>query len=399
MPAPRKAFFLGIPSVSVHKSLTPLLRELAEKGEHIYYFNRNDFYDDLDGYINFIAYPDNFRGYDTSLLDSSTTYFDLAEMLLESSDTVMDFLQRQVFSLQPHYIMYSHLALWGKLLALKNGLTPIGLHTTFILDPQIMLPFFRRQKKEQGGGTDINKMLRLQRNYHKLYRQLGLSGTPDIWDAYVNRGELNIAFIHPALQPQPELLLPVFRFVGYALQPVAKDNFPRLVYVSMGTIFNEDVSFFRTCIDVLKKMELPAYISIGNKIDREDLGEVPSNIIIAPYFPHQLELLSQAIFFITRGGMASVHEALGTATPMLVIPVIPEQQITAASLVKLQAGLSIQPSSVNADTLANAMQHLLSNRYRYSNNIKLLAAQLRDDFSPTYAASEYILGHLHSMHL
>lgn len=149
-----------------------------------------------------------------------------------------------------------------------------------------------------------------------------------------------------------------------------------LVYVSLGTIFTRDIPFYRLCIEVLKDFTLPAILSIGDKIEAEELGEVPDHIRIET-FSNQAAILKDAALFITHGGMASVHEAVYTSTPMIVIPAIPEQVATAESVETLGIGIQLQPGSITGELLHSSIKAILDNHRHYINNLDALAENLQ----------------------
>ncbi|HLZ88022.1 MAG TPA: amino acid adenylation domain-containing protein, partial [Puia sp.] len=144
-----------------------------------------------------------------------------------------------------------------------------------------------------------------------------------------------------------------------------------LVYVAMGTILNKDVELYRTCIGVLSQVGYRAILSVGSKVDMVQLGPMPASIRAAEYVD-QRAVLTEAALFITRGGMASVHEAIHTLTPMIVIPVIPEQQMTAERIQELGIGIVLPPGQVTGESLQSAIRQILTNRQGYIERIKAL---------------------------
>ena len=60
-------------------------------------------------------------------------------------------------------------------------------------------------------------------------------------------------------------------------------------------------------------------MSIGNKTEISDLGNIPKNFIVKNYVP-QTELLKYTKLFITHGGMNSTHEGIYNGVPLVVIP-------------------------------------------------------------------------------
>src|SRR2546423_1983193 len=92
----------------------------------------------------------------------------------------------------------------------------------------------------------------------------------------------------------------------------------------MGSIFNDNISFYRDCISLFKKTDYQIIISLGHRLSVKDLPEVPKNVIVKNHMP-QLEILQKADLFITHAGMNSINESLYYGVPMILIPQMYEQ--------------------------------------------------------------------------
>ena len=391
-----KGFFFGLPSVSVHNTLTPVARALAASGHDLVYYNSTEF-GVLEGMpYRFIPYPSYFDGYYAGRIDKDTSYFQFGGILLGAANGLLDFLLEEAGRERPDFIMHSHLAVWGKLLARRLGLPAITLYSTFVLDQRIMLPFFRRKNNGKSDATGkVHEAIGFHRKYHTIYERLGLQGKPDLWDIYINKGQLNISFILEPFQPSRSLFGEEFRFVGY---PRAAERFdeshdpsPReLIYVAMGTIVNKDLPLYSLCLEVLSECPHPAIVSLGPGIDPAGLGPIPGHVHVVS-FTDQREVLEKAAVFITRGGMASVHEAVYARTPMIVIPVIPEQQLTAEKIEELGIGLHLSGDTLTREDLRAALERILAERDQFAGRMavlgknilgppQLLACRLINDF-------------------
>lgn len=376
-----KGLFFGLPSVSVHNTLTPVIRALAASGHDLVYYNSAEFRSSEGMPYRFIPYPARFDGYYAGRIDKDTSYFQFGGILLGAADGLLDFLLEEARRERPDHILHSHLAVWGKLLARRLGLPAITLYSTFVLDQRIMLPFFRRINAGKPNGTGkVHEAVGFQRKYQSLYARLGIEGKPDLWDVYINKGQLNISFILETFQPLRALFGDSFRFVGYPLacERPSADPTPsgrELIYVAMGTITNKDIPLYRTCLDVLRECPLPAIVSLGPGIDPAEFGRIPGRIRVVP-FADQQEVLEKAAVFITRGGMASVHEAIGARTPMIVIPLIPEQQVTAERIRELGIGLHLSGDTLTRDKLRAALEQILSAREGFAGRIAALSESM-----------------------
>ena len=80
-----------------------------------------------------------------------------------------------------------------------------------------------------------------------------------------------------------------------------------VIFISMGTVVNEQAAFYRLCFEALKDVNATVVLSVGKKVKIEDLRPVPENFIIRDYVP-QVQLLEHVDVFFTHGGMNSSSE-------------------------------------------------------------------------------------------
>jgi MGT family glycosyltransferase len=186
---------------------------------------------------------------------------------------------------------------------------------------------------------------------------------------------LNIVCILKALQPQPELLGNDFTFVGFPAPLHQAPTEKKVIYVSMGTVLTGDAALYRTFLNVLREVDIQAILSVGSKVNIAELPAPPDHIRLSP-FVDQVAVLREAVLFISHGGMASVHEAIHTLTPMIVIPVIPEQQITAERIQELGIGLHIPAEQLSESRLRAAIEEILRNRDQYVHTLRALVAAI-----------------------
>lgn len=135
----------------------------------------------------------------------------------------------------------------------------------------------------------------------------------------------------------------------------------------------------RDKMDVILKTlgKLPQEVLM--KGDRESFpANLPKNIHVQDWYP-QLELLCHPNikFFITHGGLMSMQEAAHCGTPVLGIPVFPDQILSMSNYISKGAGLSLTYDEIYAEQLEEASQQLLINK-SYSAAAKKLSILFRD---------------------
>ena len=377
-----KGLFLCLPSHSVSNTLLPLIESLCAAGYEMLVYNTANFQPKDDTAYTFKPYPPYEGGYQTHLLHTNLSLFQFGEVLMDTAGSLMDFLLEEVEQERPDFVLHSHLAVWGKLLAQYYQLPAVSLFTTFVLDPAIMLPYLK-QNGNRSAASSFNLFEGKQffQKSKNVLDKLQLAHKPDIWDMYINREALNISFILEDFQIQPELLDASHAFVGFPIRIPHAEISHQLIYVSLGTIFNQHTAFFQLCVQVLTHQEQETVISIGKHVKRESLGELPPHITALP-FVKQIETLKKTAVFITQGGMASVQEAVYTLSPMIVVPGIPEQQLTAKRIEELGIGIHLPMEKVNTDSLSSAIRHLQDKHATYVSNMLALLEKAPKDFAP-----------------
>jgi len=371
-----KALFFSLPSVSVVRTLTPIIEEIAASGYEVIYYNHSKSRPagTEAASFTFRPYSGSADNYYAEKIDEHTSYFQFGEILMDMAAGLMDFLLAEAEKEKPDLIIHSHLAVWGKLLAKHCGIPAMTLYTTFVLDKDIMLPFFRKINAGKNSSLNsVNEGLGFYRKSQQLYSKLGLKEKPDLWDVYINKGDLNISYILGDFQPRREILGPEYHFAGHP-SLLAEPGKPerKFIYVSMGTILNKELAFYKLCLEALSDLDIDCIISAGSMVDITALGPVPDHIKILP-FVDQPAVLGESILFLSRGGMASLHEAIRSLTPMIVVPVIPEQQVTAERIEELGIGIRLFAEQLTKEALLEAIQHMLANRDTYIHNMKQLA--------------------------
>src|SRR5262249_40511123 len=155
----------------------------------------------------------------------------------------------------------------------------------------------------------------------------------DPQDIFMHAEPLTIVFIPKAFQPEGDTFDQRYIFVGPSiLQRHENNNFPLdklsnelpILYISLGTVFNNQPNFFKLCFEAFGKQPWQVVLSIGRYVDPTALGPIPDNFLVSSYVP-QLEILPRTQVFVTHGGMNSTMESLYYGVPMVVIPQMIEQ--------------------------------------------------------------------------
>jgi zeaxanthin glucosyltransferase len=133
-----------------------------------------------------------------------------------------------------------------------------------------------------------------------------------------------------------------------------------LIYASMGTILNGQAEVFRTiATGVAKHKGVQLVLSIGDQLEPEQIGPVPSNAIIVKRAP-QLELLKLASVCITHSGVNTVLESLAQGVPQVAIPVTFDQPGIAARIAYHKTGVVTSLDKLSSAHLSTLLGEVLS---------------------------------------
>lgn len=187
-------------------------------------------------------------------------------------------------------------------------------------------------------------------------------------------GELYIDICPPAIQ------LPEARAIPHVLpmRPVdfgsdadstlpgwmdASPELP-LVYVTLGTVFNDAIDVFATILEGLRGEPVRILVTVGENTDPAALGSEPANVHVGRYIPQSV-VLRHCDLLISHAGSGAVLGAIKAGVPMLAIPQGADQFMNAAQLVAAGFGLRLLPGEFRADSVRQAARRLLQDeRFR-----------------------------------
>ena len=129
----------------------------------------------------------------------------------------------------------------------------------------------------------------------------------------------------------------------------------KIIYVSLGTIFNQNEAFYRRLIAELAMSEYFVLIANSAQAQMPIFRQLPSNIWVSTRVD-QRAVLQEASLFITASGNNSVAEAIYYGVPCLLAPQQGEQELTARRMVALGFGLLYQEREPLLKQVKQALQ-------------------------------------------
>jgi MGT family glycosyltransferase len=186
-------------------------------------------------------------------------------------------------------------------------------------------------------------------------------------EIFDGQGDLNLVMMQKRLVPNYESFDDErFVFTGVQIGKrsafgswTAPDNGKPLLYSSLGTSFNNWPEYYPILFEAVCGLDINVFAALGS-IEPESLHDVPANVELGKMVP-QLDILSQASVFITHAGMGGTGEAIYYGVPMIAIPQMDEQAITARRIETLGLGLAFpDKNAITAQTLRAAIERLLN---------------------------------------
>ncbi len=391
-----KGVFFGFPVHGHTHPTLPVVRRLVDQGEEITYYSSPAFQEQI------LQVGASYRKYENNFLEDPRKFLStlsrLPYLMMEAVESVIENELPRLEGDRYDYLIHDAMAPWGKCLAELTGLPAISSMTTFALNKRVVSLGRGLYRPRVSTGRFLAKTYSIFRSLRvrKRIRTRFKTRHPHLMELYFCPEQINLVFTSRRFQPFSESFDDTFRFVGASLgdrgpQPSsdwkAAGSGP-LVFVSMGTLFNDQPDLYRCFFRVLKRMPYRVVAAVGQRVSPDELGELPESWHIRPFVP-QLEVLPRSVLFISRGGMNSVSEALYFGKPLLIVPHLLEQAIIARRVTDLGAGLALSASELTPQKLRKSINELLFNP-EYAAAARELGKGLREGGGASRAAHEIL---------
>ena len=388
------ALFFNIPYHGHVDATLPLVRELTRRGDHITYYSSAAFRSAIE------RAGATFRGIDpyfTEQTPADTNLVRFANTLIRGAQEMLPTLLAETRANPPDYIVFDSLCIWGRCVAEALRIPAIAsistlvyphslLHRKILTSMLVTLPNMVRMLAQ--GRREFREFNAISRRLHMTYHisKVGLN------NAFRNLADLNIVYSISELQAWPDAFDDRFCFVGPGLAGrVETTSFPfdelgeqPMIYISLGTVFNDSADFYRHCFAAFADSNWQVVLSGGEKTDARRLGAIPDNFIVRPFVP-QLQVLRHAALFVTHCGMNSVNEGLFAGVPLLMVPQAADQFLIAQRLQRLGVGIMLHRDQMSAERLRKAATTILADP-TFQQRAAALGALLRQAGGPTAAA-------------
>jgi MGT family glycosyltransferase len=375
------AVILNLPEHGHMNATYPVVQELVRRGERVIYYATEPFRGAVEATgAEFASYKEAFEA-----PAHVGGLYSVMAFLMGYAERILPSLLKRLSDDPPDYLLIDSMCIWGALLGQITGIPAIMMSSVLVPNPDTVSPaamlelaYGRAPKEVILHGIDaLNTYLLTSQRIDRLYR----TESPDIVQFFANRQDCNILFTSREFHLAGDTYGDAYRFVGPSVALSGEEDaglIPQgdgpLIYISLGTIFNQQVEFYRTCFGAFGDSRFRVVLSIGAKVDRELLGPAPDNFVVREFVP-QLSVLEKASLFITHAGMNSASEALWHGVPLLMFPQHGDQYLVAARVSELGAGLTLTPDDAQPRRLRE-----LADRVIQDGSFRAEARRIGDSF-------------------
>ncbi|MCM3768612.1 macrolide family glycosyltransferase [Neobacillus niacini] len=339
-----------------------VVQELISRGEEVVYFTIEDFRERVEKTGATVKTFDAQKFISAFISGGRKNLLERINGLLRTADIMIPSVLEQIEGERFDYIIHDSMFGCGRLLAQILKLPAVNSCTSFAQSEASFNHMFKQLEKNIPTDT-FDEYKRLSAAVEEKYGVRIHSP----YEVFCNPAPLTIVYTIRELQPSIEEFDQSYKFVGPSITSRQTDgNFDltlikgkSLIYISLGTVFNQAVDFYRLCFHAFGNTEHTVIMSIGGKVQPSELGEIPENFIVKNYVP-QMEILKQTKLFITHGGMNSVHEGLYFGVPLIVIPQSADQPAIAEQVAHIGAGIQLQMQTLTANQLLEAVDRVLN---------------------------------------
>lgn len=201
-------------------------------------------------------------------------------------------------------------------------------------------------------------------------------------EIFDGQGDLNLVMMQKRLVPNYETFDDSFVFTGVQIGKrstfgtwQAPDNGKPLLYSSLGTAFNNWPEYYPILFDAVRDLDINVFAALG-AIDPDSLTDVPANVELGKMVP-QLDILSQASVFITHAGMGGTGEAIYYGVPMIALPQMDEQAITARQIEKNGLGFALLDKKEITSGMLKEKIEILLNDLSYKEKVDEFSADMK----------------------
>lgn len=332
----------------------PGLGELVKRGHRVRFLASSSFAATIGDVVEAVPYTSPMDSVRAELADMAT----VLPKMLDEARTAYAVLERLVAQRRPDVVIADVLSSSGWLLSRAHGIPLIRTWPVFASNSEFSL----HKDYESRADTD-ESMAAFFGDVAGFLHEIGVAATVAPEQFFDNEAERNIVLFPREVQPKGETFDSRFTFITPCIRPAEqspeldwlRESQP-LAVVSLGTIFNEKIGFFRTCIDGVDRLGWHTAAALGDRVTPADIGPISERVLLRTTLP-MIDSLRYASVAITHGGLTSTMESLAQGVPLLISPQIGEQRGVGESIAGLGLGVLL-PDPFTAGELAYVIKQV-----------------------------------------
>jgi MGT family glycosyltransferase len=355
--------FLNLPAYGHISPTLPIVQALSARGETVIYYLPGKFRETVESVgAEFRAFPRETFFSETGINPPGDERIAILPFeMARQSMAIVPPLVESIKAAKPDFLVYNAMHLWGRMVARILGVRAAAFRPYHAPreHPSVKGPFATAKLADLAVAAD-RELDRLSHAFGQRSMTLHM---------LVSEVEaLTLVFMPREFQDRGDTFDGRFLFVGPSLRAMGpeqklfegKSADSRMrVYVSLGTLRHNQPEFYRMCFRAFAPRDCQVVMSVGHKIDIGTLGSIPENFVVVPSAP-QLELLPHVDAFVSHGGLNSTMESLCFEVPLVVLPSIREQRLTARRVQELGLGVVLDRVELTPETLREAVRAVAS---------------------------------------
>jgi len=282
--------------------------------------------------------------------------------MIEASERIVTQIVEETKGEKYDYLIYDNHFPVGRIIANVLKLPSVSSCTTFAFNQYITFNDEHESRKIDETNQLYQSCLA---GMEKWNRQYGMKCN-SLYDIMNHPGDITIVYTSKEYQPRSDVFDESYKFVGPSIATrkevgsFSMENLKdkKLIFISMGTVFNEQPELYEKCFEAFKDVEATVILVVGKKINISQFENFPNNFKLFNYVP-QLEVLQYADVFVTHGGMNSSSEALYYGVPLVVIPVTGDQPLVAKRVNEVGAGIRLDRKELTSESLREAVEKVM----------------------------------------
>lgn len=350
-----KIVFFMTPAYGHVLPVLPIIRELINRGNEVTCYNTPAFRDRIENLGAFYReYNEEFQH--LKLDEVTSNLYILMDTLITFNEQLYDIYLEEISKDIPDLLIYDSMLSFAKNIAYKLDLKSVCMVSTIGFNLPVCMFSNISTSSVPLVMRNSGNMRKLIKQDKKFRKDRGLRGFKLI-DLFMNTGDLSLVMTPEKLQPFAWTFPKSVHFVGTTIKEQIEmyhgakyEDYD--CYISMGTVFSNNVNGMREFLELPEMREKKIIISAS---EAPDWMKAMSNVRVEKWV-YNVDLIPKCKLFINVGGAGSVYTAMYYGVRQISIPAQEEERYNARILKKHKGGIYLKNYDVPA--LSKALQNL-----------------------------------------